>query len=138
MAAVAPGRVQEGVRAENVGFDSLGGALQDEMYADGGRQMHNCVGATGEPIQHMIVVKRSVGKGKAGALLQALDVFERASAEIVKYGDGIAATEQSVGEVAADESGPAGNQDMHRHLSTAVVIKSRLTVGNCSTPAAKF
>ena len=67
-----------------------------------------------------------------------VDVFDRSSAEIVKYGDGVAAIEQGIGEVAANESGPAGNQDMHRHLSNLIAMKSRRKAGNYSTLATKL
>ena len=113
-AAVAPGRVEHGVRAQHVGLDGLGRPFDDELHADGGGQMDDGVGLAGQPVQDECVAEVVDGEGEIrvvrrnGSMLAKLPVLRLSSTETVSP------RARSVsGEVAADETCAAGDEYVH-------------------------
>ena len=99
--------------AVHVGFDRVDRGFDDQLDADGGGQVHDDVRAIDELGEH-----RFVGDGvdrvvKFGVRLEMGDVVDRPGREVVEGVDLVAAREERLGQVRADEARAAGYEDAH-------------------------
>src|SRR5205814_7547490 len=99
--------------AVDVGLDGAHRALDYQVHADGGRRVVDDVCAVHQLGDQWrvdrgldVVVEPRVG-------LEMADVLDRSSREVVQDLDLVASLQKLVGQMRADESGPAGDQVAH-------------------------
>jgi len=115
-----PAGFEDMQEADQVALDIGAGVRQRVAHAGLRGQMDDPVeGPPGKKGGHGRLVFEGPfhkGKGRAGAQLLQARLFQRhvvVRIQVVKAGDGIAALQEGAGHVVADESGGAGDQDVH-------------------------
>jgi hypothetical protein len=116
--AVSLSGLQDGLGSQDVGLDDVNRILDHELHADRRRQVVDQIAFADQPVQHLFVENGVDGEVVAGVLSQALDVLETTGREVVDDDDVVAATEEGVGQMSADEAGAARDQRSSRWLRT--------------------
>ncbi len=97
----------------DVRLDRPDGALDDQLDADGGGEVVDDVRPVDELRDDGCVLRGVDRVREAGLVLEVPDVLDRAGGKVVEDVDLVAALEQLVGEMGADEAGSAGDQVPH-------------------------
>ena len=99
--------------AVHVGLDRADRLLDDQLDADGRGEMKNDVAAVDELREERLVLDRVDEVFESAAALEMRDVFDGAGRQVVEDEHLVAAIEQRLGEMRADEPGAAGDQRAH-------------------------
>ena len=99
------------VRAADVAEQRAQRRGDDELHADGGGEVQRRVGRGHEVVDELGVERRALDQLDVGMPVQMGDRVAPAGGEVVEEDDALAAGEQRVREVGADEAGAAGDQD---------------------------
>ena len=103
-----PQLAQQQFGGVDVGFDGVDGALGDQLHADGGRQVIDFVGVGHQPGDQLLVGHGPFAVAEPGMVQDGGQVIDRAGRFVVDDRHPIAAGQQRLDEMAADEAGPAG------------------------------
>ena len=87
-------------------FDRL---VDDIAHANRGRQVKNDVALADEAVDHMDVADVLDGVAEVGIGHEAFNVAQTPGRQVVNDGDQVAARQQPLGQMTADEAGPAGD-----------------------------
>jgi hypothetical protein len=87
-------------------------AFDDQLYADRSRQVKNQAALADQAVHDNLIRDGFDGEVEAGIPGQVSDVLEAPGGEVVDNGDPVATFEQSLGQVAADETGATGDEDL--------------------------
>ena len=89
------------------------GSCDDQLHADGRGQVEDHRGAIDELGDQRLVEHAVDGVVEAAVALEVRDVVDAPGGQIVEDEDFVAALEQRLGEMRADEAGSASDQDAH-------------------------
>src|SRR5271170_736335 len=95
--------------------DGAHGLVDDELDADGGGEMKDGIGFGDEARGDLVVFDRALDEAQARVVAHGFKVIETAGGKIVQDGDAIAAREEALGQMRADEACSAGDEDVTRH-----------------------
>ena len=99
--------------AVHVGLDRIDGLLDDQLHADGRREMKDHVAAIDEFGEERLVVDRVDEVLEAGAALEVGDVVDRSGRQVVENQDLVPLLEQRIRQMGSDEPRAAGDQRSH-------------------------
>jgi hypothetical protein len=105
--------LEDDLAAPDVGRQALQRLVDDQLHADRGRQVEAQVRPAHDVVHQVGVEDAAEHELDVVALAQVLDVLQAPGAEVVEQDHRVAAGEQGVGEVGADEAGPAGDEGTH-------------------------
>ena len=123
--------------AVHVGLDRAHRRFDDQLHADGGREVEDDVAAIDELGQQRLVRDRVDRCSRnPGAALEVRDVVDRPGRQVVEDEHLVAAVEQRVGQVRSDEAGAAGEQCFHRRQSSQTMALGRRASAACPSARA--
>ena len=102
--------------AVHVGFDRVHRLLDDQLHADGGREVKHDVAAIDQLREQRFVRDRVDRVGKTRAALEMGDVVDRSGRQVVEHDDLVPIVEQPLGEMRSDETGTAGDERLHARI----------------------
>ena len=111
--AEAVALVEHVLRALHVGHERAHRLLDDQPHADRRGEVVDDVALVDELVDDRAREHRVHREVEVAALHQVLDVPARAGREVVEDEDLLSVREQQLGEVRADEAGPARDQRLH-------------------------
>jgi len=104
---------QHDLGAVDVGLDRPHGAVDDELDADSGGQVHDDVGLVDELGDHGVAIGRADRVLEARIALQVADVLHAAGREVIEQMYRVVVLDQQIAQMRADEAGSAGDQEPH-------------------------
>ena len=104
------GGFENHLRAVDVGLDGANGAFDDELHADGGGEVNHSIGVIDELGDELAILDIVEVILHAVEGFEVADVVHAAGGEIVEQHDVVAAIEQALRQMRADEAGTASNQ----------------------------
>jgi hypothetical protein len=87
-------------------------AFDDQLYADRSRQVKNQAALADQAVHDNLIRDGFDGEVEVGIPGQVGDVLEAPGGQVVDDGDAVAAFEQGLSQVAADETGTPGDEDL--------------------------
>ena len=115
--------------AVDVGFDRVHRRFDDQLDADGGGEMDDDVAAIDELGEHRLVRDGVDGVVELRVRLEVRDVVDRSGRQIVEREDFVAALEQRLGQMRADEARAA------RYQTHACISRSSRQVVSAAMPS---
>jgi hypothetical protein len=106
--------LEDDLGAADVGRQALQWLVDDELHADGGGEVEAHVDAGHDVVEQVRVEDAAEDELHVVALAQVLDVLQAAGGQVVQDDHRVAARQEGVGEVGADEAGSAGDEGAHR------------------------
>src|SRR5690606_31951948 len=113
--AVAGAILQHDVGAVEDGLDRLDRLLHDQAYAYGARHVEHTVRITDQLFHESIVENRIDDETETLVPLEVFHVRVTSGREIVNDRDLVPLADKFVSEMAADEPGPACDEDLHKN-----------------------
>lgn len=125
--AVAQSGFEDRLGAHDIGLDGVHRALDDELHADRGGQVEDQAAFADQPVHDDLVGDGFDGEVETGIISQVGDVFEAPGGEVVDDGDAVAALEQGLSQVTADETGTPGDEDLSGEVGASRFFLSHRT-----------
>src|SRR4051812_92613 len=114
--------LQNDFRSVNVGFDRMNRLLDDQLHADRRRQVDDDVCPIDEFSEDRLVGYRIDGVVEFRIVFEMDDIVDRTGRQVVENEHFVAAIEERLGKMAADESCATRNQ--HPHQSSFLSLRS--------------
>src|SRR5207244_8996000 len=116
----------DAVRSQDVGLDRVDRLLEDQPNADGGSEMEYDAGLLDELVESLVLKNRSPARREPFVAFDRLQIRRPTGREVVDDRHLLARRQQRLGEMRADESGPARDQHPHAWF----LIGSRFLTGS--------
>ena len=95
----------------HVRLDGVNRRLDDQLDADGGREVHDGIAGVDHLGEQRLVADRVDGVVEARVRLELRDVVDRARRQVVEHEHFVTALQQRVGQMGTDETCAAGDEN---------------------------